>query len=185
MSAYPDALFPVFDLVTAIAIDAIRVIRAALLITEVFAATEQVQHCHNCENFHNDLREGDGALILLKFSLAKRFGHAFHDPLLEFYTQLTHLIWTSGRSFMKKLFVASVIALSALLTLSAVHAEGDVADGVRHDVREVDKGVDHDAKEIDKGIKHDDKEIDKGAEHLDKERHKEDKHLDKEAKKHL
>jgi hypothetical protein len=92
---------------------------------------------------------------------------------------------TPRRFIMKKLFAASTLTLCTLLIQPLAHAEGDVADGVRHDVREVDKGVDRDAKEVDKGIKHDDKEIGKGAKHLEKEHHKADKHVDKEAKKHL
>lgn len=74
----------------------------------------------------------------------------------------------------KKTVAAIAIALTTLMTVSMAQAEGEVAKGVRHDVREVDKGA-----------KHDGKEIDKGAHHLNKERHKEGKHIDKTVKKDL
>lgn len=85
----------------------------------------------------------------------------------------SHSIHTKELEMIKGI-TAATIALTTLMSVSLVHGEGDIADGVRHDVRAVEKGAEHDAKAVDKGAKH-----------LDKERHKEDKHVDKEAKKHL
>lgn len=50
------ALFPAFGLMTPVAVNAVRVIRAAFLVAEILASAQHADHYQNCQGLHMDLQ---------------------------------------------------------------------------------------------------------------------------------